>query len=228
MNNHLSRIATELLSVRESLSQDQVLKLDIDFSLGFLNPYSLANSIDDIKLVFVGQDPTIRNIESRGKINATLNLDKKNCLRSYLENVCKILKIDIDKEVYATNLYKCFFHSPPADDETILTRHFKVWVDLLKNELKPFNNPIIITLGEPLIKQLIHTGNKEVKYYWDYMGNTKTGKAFKAVPVDNNYLQRTLYPIAHQPAWSKNKFYREYLTDYLQFIICERKNCTKA
>jgi len=228
MKNHLFRIASELSRVKEQLSQDKDIKLDIDFSLRFINPYSLAESIDDIKLVFIGQDPTIRKKESRGKINATLNLDKNNSLRSYLYNVCKILNIDINKEVYATNLYKCFFHFPPADDETVLTRHFKVWEEFLRNELKPFNNPIIITLGEPLIKQLIHTGNRDVKYYWNYMGNTRSGKAFKAVPAGNNYLQRTIYPIAHQPAWSKNKFYREYLNDYLQFIICERENCTKA
>jgi hypothetical protein len=67
-----------------------------------------------------------------------LNLDKENSLKTYLRTVCDILQVDIEKEVYATNLYKCFFKIPPADDQTILTRQFKIWIDLLINELSVF------------------------------------------------------------------------------------------
>lgn len=222
MKYHLEKVKRQLLQIKNVLSGDQVLQKDIDSTRSFLDPYSNAKKCEDIRLVFIGQDPTVRNPDARNAVKATLNLDKNNSLKSYLGHVCKTLKMDFDTEVYATNLYKCFFTFPPADDETILTRHFKIWTDLLINELSVFNNPIIITLGEPLIKQLIHTGYKEVKYFWNYIGETKSGKLFKAIDSHDNYLQRRIYPIAHQPAWSQNKFYHEFLDDYLKFVLAER------
>ena len=218
MKNHILQIDKKLKATKRMLLKDSVLKNDIDFSNDFILPYSNANVISDAKLIFIGQDPTVRRKESRSDINVTLNLDKKNSLKTYLKKVCDILLIDIEKEVYATNLYKCFFHSPPAEDQTILTRHFKIWNDLLKNELNVFKNSIIITLGEPLIKQLIHAENRKVKYYWDYIGNTKSGGKFKFVKPNENYLQERIYPLAHQPTWSRNRFYNTYLQDYLEFI----------
>jgi len=223
MKNHLSKIGNQLLKVRKALSKDSVLIKDIDSSLPFLLPYSNAKNCEDIKLIFIGQDPTVRIPESRKEITATLNLDKNNSLKSYLRLVSNKLQINVEKEVYATNLYKCFFTSPPADDESILTRHFKIWADLLINELSVFKKTIIISLGEPLIKQLIHTGEKEVKYFWNYIGKTQSGKNFKAIESTNNYLQKKIYPIAHQPTWSQNKFYRDYLDDYLNFVINDSK-----
>ena len=218
MKNHLLQINKKLKKTNRSLLKDNVLKKDIDFSYEFIPPYSKAENISDIKLVFIGQDPTVRRKESRDQIKYTLNLDKENSLKFYIKEVCKNLKIDIEKEVYATNLYKCFFSFPPADDETILTRQFKNWSDLLINELKIFKAPLIITIGEPLIKQLIYSENKKVKYYWDYIGNTKSGGNFKYVESNENYLQKQFYPIAHQPTWNRNKFYKKYLKDYLEFI----------
>jgi len=223
MKIHLRKIGNQLLKVKKLLTDDPVLIKDIDLSFLFLPPYSTAEKCEDIKLIIIGQDPTVRRPESRKDITATLNLDKNNSLKSYLNLVCNKLQINIEKEVYVTNLYKCFFTTPPADDESILTRHFKVWTDLLINELSVFEKPIIISLGEPLIKQLIHTGNNEVKYYWDYIGKTQSGKNFKAIESKNNYLQKRIYPIAHQPTWSQNKFYRDYLDDYLKFVIADSK-----
>lgn len=218
MKNHLLQIDKDLKAIKRLLMKDTILKNDIDFSYDFIPPYSIANTIYDIKLIFIGQDPTVRRKESRGQIKYTLNLDKENSLKSYLKKVCSILQIDIEKEVYATNLYKCFFKFPPADDETILIRQFKNWSDLLINELKIFDNSIIITLGEPLIKQLIHTEHRKVKFYWDYIGNTKSSCRFKFIESNENYLQKRIYPIAHQPTWSRNRFYKTYLNDYLDFI----------
>jgi hypothetical protein len=218
MESHISHIENKLKETKRLLLNDSVLQNDIDFGYDFILPFSRAENISDIKLVIIGQDPTVRRPESRRDIKVTLNLDKENSLRTYLKTVCDILKINIEKELYATNLYKCFFKIPPADDQTILTRHFKVWIDLLINELKAFDNPIFITLGEPLINQLIHSENKQVKYYWDYIGQTKSGANFKCNESFENYLQRRIYPIAHQPTWNRNEFYKIYLKDYLEFI----------
>lgn len=228
MRNHILQIEKKLKTTKKLLLQDSILQNDIDFSHDFILPYSKADKTSNIKLVFIGQDPTVRREESRGEINVTLNLDKKNSLRTYLEIVCETLEIDLDKEVYATNLYKCFFKFPPADDQTILTRQFKIWMDFLINELTGFKNSIFITLGEPLINQLIHSNSKKVNYYWDYIGQTKSGKDFKCNEPFENYLQKRIYPIAHQPTWSRNKFYKTYLSDYLEYIKRHEKQSMKA
>ena len=227
MKNHILQIKRMLKTTKNLLSKDIVLQNDIDSSFDFILPFSKAEKTSDIKLIFIGQDPTVRNQKSRGKIQVTLNLDKENSLKTYLKKVCDILQVDIEKEVYATNLYKCFFKKPPADDKTILTRHFKIWMDLLINELVSFNNPFVITLGEPLIKQLIHSNSKKVKDYWDYIGNTKSGGNFKCNKPSENYLQRRIYPLAHQPNWNRNEFYKTYLDDYLEFLKRNERS-TKA
>lgn len=222
------QIEKELKSIKKMLSKDGVLKNDIDFNYDFILPFSKAEKTTDIKLIFIGQDPTVRNQKSRKNIKITLNLDKENSLKTYLKTVCDILQIDIEKEVYATNLYKCFFKIPPADDQTILTRHFKIWMDLLINELSIFENAIFITLGETLIKQLIHSNSKKVNYYWDYIGQTKSGRNFKCNEPFENYLQKRIYPIAHQPTWNRNEFYKAYLNDYLEYLKRNEIKSTKA
>jgi hypothetical protein len=218
MKDHLVFIARKLKKIQQILLKDSVLKKDIDFTFDFVLPYSKAKNVSDIKLVFIGQDPTVRRKESRSRINYTLNLDKENSLKFYLNQVCEKLQISLEEEVYATNLYKCFFNQPPADDETILSRQFKYWADFLMEELDTFPETIIITLGEPLLRQFVHSGRRDVKYYWDYIGHTKSGGNFKYIELSNNYLQRRIYPLAHQPTWNRNKFYNIYLMDYLDFI----------
>lgn len=218
MNKHLESITSKILIQKKLLQKDKVLIRDLDLIYDFIPPYSMANNIEDIKLIIIGQDPTIRNDNAKKNIKKTLNLDQKNSLRTYIDKVCKQLNIDLDKDVYATNLYKCFFNIPPADDQKILNRHFKIWMDLLIGELSVFKNATVITLGEPLIKQLVHSGSKKVKYYWDYTGNTQSGKSFKKIHSECNYLQRDIYPLPHQPSWSRNKFYNSHLNHYLSYI----------
>ena len=218
MKNHKKEITRNLRKQKRLLFKDQVLRKDIDESLEFIHPYSESVNISDVRLIIIGQDPTIRNKESRQKITITLNLDKNDSLKKYLEEVCNKLNIDLKEEVYATNLYKCFFNDPPADDESILYRHFKYWMDFLIKELKPFGNTQIITLGEPVIKQLIHSGNKKVNCFWDYTGKTKSNKDFKFIRPEDNYLQKRIYPLPHQPTVYQNKFYKKYFNNYLSFI----------
>ena len=228
MRKHVLQMEKQLKATKKMLLKDCVLKNDIDFNYDFILPFSNAERIKDVKLIFIGQDPTVRNRKSREKIKTTLNLDKENSLKKYLKTVCDIMQVDIEKEIYATNLYKCFFNKPPADDQTILTRQFKIWMDLLINELSVLKNTFVVTLGEPLINQLIHTNSKKVKDYWDYTGKTKSGKNFKCNEPYENYLQRRIYPIAHQPTWNRNKFYKTYLNDYLEYIKQNERKSSKA
>lgn len=231
MKNHILQIEKELQSTKNMLLSDSVLQNDIDFRHDFLLPYSKAVSISQVKLVIIGQDPTIQDKTEASKkrqqeITISLDLNNENGnLRHYCKLISKNLGLNIDKEVYATNLCKCIFKEKPAYNG-VLNKHSNQWLPLLKKELGIFSEKVIfITLGEPLIVQLINSNSKKVNYYWDYMGQTISGGNFKCNEAHENYLHRRIYPIGHQPTWSRNKFYKTYLEDYLNFI---KRNENKA
>lgn len=224
MKNHILQIERELQITKNMLLNDSVLQNDIDFKYYFLLPYSKADSISNVKLVIIGQDPTIQaKTESSKKrqqeITVTLDLNNENGnLRRYCKLICENLGFNIDKEVYATNLCKCVFKEKPAYNE-VLDKHSNQWLPLLKKELSVFSEQVVfITLGEPLINQLIHSNKKKVNYYWDYIGQTKSGGNFKCNEPFENYLEKRIYPIAHQPTWSTKFFYKTYLKEYLEFL----------
>ena len=75
-------IIKDVLSLRKNL---QALSCNpIDFSL---DPVAPMVGEGEIKLVILGQDPTVRNVRQRGKITCTLNLDKGGALRTYMERI---------------------------------------------------------------------------------------------------------------------------------------------
>lgn len=111
-------IVEKALGVRDSLVQCSVNP--IDYSLGIVPPHIGSG---DIKLIILGQDPTVRNAAQRAKIKRTLNLDKgKGALRVYVERICASLGLSLDN-VYATNIYKYFYALPPADTFDVLSLH---------------------------------------------------------------------------------------------------------
>ncbi len=64
MKNHILQTERKLNTTKEQLLRDSVKQNDIDFSHDFLLPYSKAERTSEIKLVFIGQDPTVRRVES--------------------------------------------------------------------------------------------------------------------------------------------------------------------
>lgn len=175
-------------------------------------------------MVIIGQDPTILNgkdasIKRQKEITSTLDLNNtKGNLRKYCEHICKCFNYDIDKDIYATNLCKCIFKEKPAYNR-VLDKHSEQWIPLLKEELSVFSDKVIvITLGQPLIRQLIHSNKKEVKFYWNYIGKSKSNGDFKYCESTDNKLEKKIYPLPHQPTWSSIKFYSHYFNDYLNFI----------
>ena len=75
-------------------------------------PYLLGK---EIKLIIIGQDPTVRNENSRKDVTTVLNLNKENgALFNYVNEIATRLNCDIHENVYATNLLKCFFTVPPV------------------------------------------------------------------------------------------------------------------
>ncbi len=163
MNKSLN-IADKALLVRNYLTRtNDYIENKIDSTLSPVPPF---RGNGQIKLVVIGQDPTIRNTKRRERISCTLNLDKKGALKTYIENICKGLGITLDN-VYATNVFKYFYTVPPADTPHVLAAHLQPNLALLKEELSQYLDCPIITLGEPVLKLLTDKKHK-VRDYWKY------------------------------------------------------------
>ena len=186
----------------------------ISKKLGFVPPFNEAGK--DIKLIIIGQDPTIKNEKQRCKINVTLNLDKSGAIRKYVEDICEGLNISLSN-VYATNLFKYFYTIPPAQTFDVMEKHLEPNLTLLKKELAGFANCPIITLGEPVLKLLVGN-NAKVREYWGYDKKTgRTNGKFKYVSANDNKLNRIIFPFCHQPSIRKD-FYKNALSQYVDFV----------
>lgn len=172
----------------------------------------------EIKLIIIGQDPTIRNVERRKDINVTLNLDKSGALRTYIERICLALGIQLDN-VYATNVFKYFYTTPPAQTFDVLKAHLNDNLTLLTKELSAFPKCPIITLGEPVLKLLVKESTPPiVRYYWDYDKKTKSSNGdFHFVLAKDNKLSRDFFPFCHQPSIRK-EFYNKTFDSYVDFM----------
>ena len=78
-----------------------------------LDPVLPFKESDNMKLIIIGQDPTIKNENQRIRIKTTLNLDKNGSLKTYITGICNKLGIRLEN-VYATNVFKYFYTCPPA------------------------------------------------------------------------------------------------------------------
>lgn len=169
-----------------------------------------------IKLIIIGQDPTIRNEKSRGRIKVTLNLDKPNSLQNYVLDICRQLGMGLEN-VYATNLFKYFYTTPPAGTPEVLRQHLDPNLALLRQELALYPGVPVITLGEPVL-QLLTDPTQKVRSYWDYnpLSGMSSGQ-FTLCEASQNKLARDFFPLPHQPSLRK-RFYKENLQGYLGFI----------
>lgn len=202
----------EISKIFELLSDEKVNPISKE--CGFVPPYNKDGK--DIKLIIIGQDPTIRNVERRKGITTTLNLDKSGALRRYVEEICDGLNISLSN-VYATNVFKYFYTIPPAQTFEVLEKHFSQNLVLLEKELSNYPNCPIITLGEPVLNLLVNK-NAKVRDYWGYDAKThKSTKAFKCVLPEDNKLNRLIFPFCHQPSIRKD-FYKDNLNRYAGFV----------
>lgn len=208
----------EIYKLRSKLKLEKdLINNPIDMMLDPLPPFKGSG---EIKLIIIGQDPTIKNKDQRKKIRITLNLDKNGSLKSYISGICSSLGFGIDN-VYATNVFKYFYKDPPAQTLDVLCCHLEPNLRLLRTELLTYPNLPIITLGEPVLQLLSRIPVDKVRRYWDY-ANGFSGHSFKKCS-DNN-LGRPFYPLPHQPSCGR-KFYSENLKQYLDFV---RRDFTKG
>jgi hypothetical protein len=203
----------------DRLRADKILRDVVDFSLDV--PRSFDSSTD-VHFIVLGQDPTVKNPESRKKITRVLNLDVRHgSVRRYLEQICYGLGINLDQHVMATNLVKNFFKEPPACyDKSILSRAAAFWRPSLLVELGKFPAVPIISLGQPLLQVIVlPPASARVRDYWGYAKGANVGRPdrFGYLRPAENVLGRIVFPMPHQPSIRK-RFYANTLTEYVEFI----------
>lgn len=170
-----------------------------------------------IKLIIIGQDPTIRNEASRPLVTEVLNLNKQDALAKYIKNeICGGLGID-SENIYATNLFKYFYSKPPKDTEFVLWAHLEPNLTLLKKEIAQYPNCPIITLGDPVFKLLSGNPKNRLNRLWGYQSKDKPSSGhFQMKYIE--HFGRNIYPLPHLPSWQKIAFYKNTLKDYLMFV----------
>jgi uracil-DNA glycosylase len=183
---------------------------------------SVFRSNGDIRLFFLGQDPTVKNAAVRKNITCTLNLNHKGGLLVYLAKICQYLGLDLKTHVYATNLVKNFFTDPPTQirEINVLEKSLPYWLPVLELELSEFPSVPVITLGEPILSVLVkHPSKTKLRDYWGYTPEWKQGvfKGFSFIPAEDNILERVIFPFPHQPTLRKG-FYKDRLFSYCHFM----------
>lgn len=215
----MDQIQKQANHIFHSLAIDPDLGRFVDTSLPPPSPY---RGTDRIRLIVLGQDPTVKDPAARANIKTVLNLDKNGSARRYLSGVCQRLGLKLTEHVYATNLYKNFFMAPPTQiaDIDIFQAFTDTWLPLLQVELALFAKVPIITLGQPLLAPLLFDGVPAlVRHYWGYREEWKSGAQGELtfISPEHNRLGRSLYPFPHQPSLRK-QFYKSKMDDYSAFV----------
>jgi hypothetical protein len=176
----------------------------------------------EIKLIILGQDPTVKNARERAKITKVLNLNWSGALRIYLSKICTGLGIDLDKNVYATNYFKNFFIAPPTQIHEIdIFKEFSpTWLPLFLEEIAQFPRVPVLSLGEPLLGTIVKGEAVPcVRHYWGYTSNWRLGEIgmLHYLQPEENVLCRIIFPFPHQPSINK-LFYRTHFERYAAFV----------
>jgi len=206
----MDNIIQKAINIRDHLkSGDDFPENPIDSSYNVIPPFTGKS---EIKLIIVGQDPTVKESKSRRAIKMTLNLDKSNSLTRYVIGICKDLGISLEN-VYATNIFKYFYTIPPARTMNVLRKHLNLNIGLVREEIADYNSVPVITLGEPVLELIANESlNQKVRYYWGY-----DDKKYYMLNAGENILERNLFPFPHQPSISK-VFYRTNIERYIKYV----------
>lgn len=207
----------------QQLAADTTVGMFVDTLLPVPKPFMGSG---DIRLVIIGQDPTVQRAESRKTITTVLNLNKAGSLRRYLDRLCTDLGLDLDEHVYASNAAKGFFTQPPTSIDTcdVLPGSAPVWLPLLREELDHFPDALVLSLGQPVIKMLVQPGQPtEMKHYWGYHSDWKrkgTFQEMRPIQAEDSTVGRTIFPFVHEPTMrgARAAFYRQRRDEYIQFI----------
>ena len=205
--------------------QETELTQYVDTSLPLPKPYLGSGKI---RLVIIGQDPTVQRKPSRPHVRTVLNLNTKRGLWAYLDKLCQDSGISLEENVYATNACKNFFTEPPTKlkSETgvdVLAASAPIWLPVLHQELAAFPEARVISLGEPVLTMLVHEGYpREVKHYWGYHRQWKEGRRnpMRPVTAEQSTIGRAFHPFIHQPTYRSPRaaFYRKTWDAHMDFV----------
>jgi len=175
-----------------------------------------------IRLVILGQDPTVKKPEDRLGVKVTLCLDQQGRLTTYVKKVCHALDLELDQNIYATNLLKNFFDVPPDTlrkaNPLFFQKAASYWIPLLKEEIAEFENVPILPLGEPVLNCLTNSpGGVLIRDYWGYEAPGIYGKKFGYIKPSENILSRVLFPFPHLPGLTHPLYYGQ-MEGYLAFM----------
>jgi len=213
-----NKLSIESKKVIDKLASSEIGSY-IDTSLTPPDPF---RGRGEIRLIILGQDPTVQNPEYRKKIKVVLLLNQPGRLRTYLANVCKALDMDLDENIYASNLLKNFFTVPPdtirKKDPQFFRKAADHWIPLLIKETEEFENVPIMPLGEPVLNCLTKSPDRVlIRNYWGYEGPAQYGRNFNYIKPTENVLSRVVFPFPHIPGLS-HKFFRQQMNGYLAFM----------
>jgi hypothetical protein len=221
--------------VVRSLAGDVALKPYIDADSPLPRPFLGSG---EIRLVILGQDPTVENLATRKKVTTVLMLDGKGHLPRFLSSVCERLGYSLEN-LYATNVSKNFFRETPTQikgqtgiDVVGLTN--PRWLPLLQGELSWFPKAAVLTLGEPILRSLVRPCySQDVKTYWGYQREwlRKGFESFKPVTAEQSLIDRKFFPFVHLNTNRKSRggaFYQARCGDYLDFIRDQIREETHA
>lgn len=225
MSNFIESIIEDAQAVQQRLIGDSRFDGLIDNRMTIPRPFI---GVGPIRLVIIGQDPTVQRETSRASISTVLNLNRGGALRSFLETLCGALGIDLDTNVYATNFAKGFFTDPPTTilkqtGRDVLVETVPAWLPLLRQELGGFPEAVVISLGQPVLKALIKPEHPQnMRHYWGYQPHWKTkgAKPCMLLDADHSTIARRFFPFVHQPTMrgARAEFYRWRWADYTAFI----------
>lgn len=180
--------------------------------------------LGQIRMVIIGQDPTVQNEQQRQAIATVLNLDKRGGLLVYLSQLCRDLGLSLEN-VYATNACKNFFIKPPTaiTELDVLAASTPVWLPVLRAELAQFPEALIISLGQPVLSMLVKPGfSRQMRDYWGYHRRWREGYSTPMHPIaaEESTVDRMIFPFVHQPTIRSQRaeFYRVKRGGYLDFI----------
>lgn len=218
-DNLKEQVAEQADLIFKKITADESLAPYIDTGLPIPDVFV---GTGEIKLIVLGQDPTVKDARKRREITVTLNLNKRGSVRNYMTQVCNGLGLDLKQNVYSTNLLKNFFIKPPTKIEEfdIFAALVPYWLPLLREELARFPNIPIITLGQPLLRALVVDKSKGLaRKYWGYTRDWRENPPlpFSFVPSEDNRLGRRFFPFPHQPSLRK-PFYKATLPAYIEYL----------
>jgi len=211
---------TELLTTVSARSAETLGRLKADTEIGkYVDdstpiPPPFAGS-GPIRLVVLGQDPTVNLQESRQAVTAVLNFDRPGNLHAFGKRICAELGLTLNEHVFATNICKNFWTERPTTVSTVdlLAKSWPYWSPVLQQELAAFPTATVITLGQPILRLLIRAEHyRDLRSFWGHDGGP-----LGMVPASESAIERGFFPVIHQPSLQQ-PFYAGRFNDYMAFV----------